>query len=40
VALSEQQIAELRQGFLLFDKDKQGVVSSKDLRLVIESLGL
>lgn len=40
IVLSEQQTAELKQAFLLFDSDKKGVVSSKELRLVIESLGL
>eukprot|EP01127_Copromyxa_protea_P024686 TRINITY_DN9843_c0_g1_i1.p1 TRINITY_DN9843_c0_g1~~TRINITY_DN9843_c0_g1_i1.p1 ORF type:complete len:160 (-),score=32.94 TRINITY_DN9843_c0_g1_i1:3-455(-) len=40
LALSEKQIAELKQAFLLFDNNKQGVISSKELRLVIESLGV
>lgn len=39
IALSPVQIAELRQAFLLFDKDQQGAISSKELRVVIESLG-
>lgn len=38
-SLSSPQISELKQAFLLFDKDKQGVINSKDLHLVIESLG-
>jgi len=37
--LTEQQIAELREAFQLFDKDGDGHVTPKELRIVLQTLG-
>ena len=37
--LTEQQIAELREAFQLFDKDGDGHVTPKELMIVLQSLG-
>ncbi|KAH3902974.1 calmodulin SCDLUD_000574 [Saccharomycodes ludwigii] len=38
--LTEEQIAEFREAFTLFDKDKNGSISSSELATVMRSLGL
>ena len=37
--LTEQQITEFREAFQLFDKDGDGHVTAKELRVVFDSLG-
>ena len=37
--LTEQQISELREAFQLFDKDGDGHVTSKELMIVLQTLG-
>jgi len=37
--LTEQQIHEFQQAFSLFDKDKDGHVTQKELRIVFDTLG-
>ena len=37
--LTEQQISEFREAFQLFDKDGDGHVTAKELRVVFDSLG-
>ncbi|KAF4120171.1 calmodulin [Geosmithia morbida] len=39
-ALTEQQIAELKEAFALFDKDGDGEITVKELGTVMKSLGL
>nr|XP_002160750.3 calmodulin-A isoform X1 [Hydra vulgaris] len=39
VDLSEEQIAEFKDAFALFDKDNDGAISSKELGAVMKSLG-
>ncbi|KAK6464512.1 hypothetical protein DFJ63DRAFT_285164, partial [Scheffersomyces coipomensis] len=38
--LSEQQIAEFKEAFSLFDKDSDGKITTKELGSVMRSLGL
>ncbi len=37
--LTEEQVAEFREAFLLFDKDGDGTVTTKELGTVMRSLG-
>ncbi|KAJ6656349.1 hypothetical protein lerEdw1_003852 [Lerista edwardsae] len=37
--LSEEQIAEFKEAFLLFDKDGDGAITTKELGTVMRSLG-
>ena len=37
--LTEEQIAEFKDAFSLFDKDGDGTITAKDLGTVIKSLG-
>merc|ERR1711976_891129 len=37
--LSDEQIAEFREAFQLFDKDGNGYISTKELGMVMRSLG-
>ncbi|XP_054710375.1 calmodulin-A-like, partial [Uloborus diversus] len=37
--LTEEQVAELREAFLLFDKDSDGMITSAELGVVMRSLG-
>ena len=37
--LTEQQIAEMREAFQLFDKDGDGHVTAKELMIVLQTLG-
>ena len=37
--LSQEQIAELKEAFALFDKNGSGVIMAKDLGTVMRSLG-
>jgi calmodulin len=37
--LSEEQIAEFREAFSLFDKDGDGIITTKELGSVMKSLG-
>jgi calmodulin len=37
--LSEEQVAEFREAFSLFDKDGDGTISTKELGTVMRSLG-
>ncbi len=37
--LSEQQIAEFKEAFSLFDKDGDGTITTKELGTVMKSLG-
>ena len=37
--LSEDQIAEFREAFALFDKDHDGTISSNELETILKSLG-
>ena len=36
---SEEQVADYKEVFLLFDKDQDGVISFSELNLVINTLG-
>jgi calmodulin len=38
-ALTEEQIAEFKEAFALFDKDGDGCITSKELGIVMRSLG-
>merc|ERR1712224_723896 len=38
--LTEEQIAEFREAFRLFDVDGQGIIKTKDLGTVMRSLGM
>uniref|UniRef100_A0AAV1UEF6 EF-hand domain-containing protein n=1 Tax=Peronospora matthiolae TaxID=2874970 RepID=A0AAV1UEF6_9STRA len=38
--MSEEEIAEMREAFLLFDADGRGVVDFEELQTVLQSLGL
>ena len=38
-ALTEEQIAELKETFSLFDKDGDGTITTKELGIVIRSIG-
>jgi calmodulin len=38
--LTEEQLAEFREAFLLFDKDNDGTITTKELGTVMRSLGL
>merc|ERR1711920_889036 len=38
-ALSDEQIAEFKEAFLLFDKDGDGTITTKELGIVMRSLG-
>jgi calmodulin len=38
--LTEEQIAEFKEAFSLFDRDEDGVIASKDLGIVMRSLGV
>merc|ERR1712227_623376 len=37
--LSEEQIAEFKEAFVLFDKDGDGTITTKELATVMRSLG-
>lgn len=37
--LTDEQIADFREAFSLFDKDGDGTISAKELGIVIRSLG-
>jgi len=37
--LSDEQVAEFREAFLLFDKDGDGTITTKELSTVMRSLG-
>ena len=37
--LTEDQIAEFREAFALFDKDGDGTISSSELEVILKSLG-
>ena len=37
--LTEEQIAEFKEAFSLFDKDGDGVITTKELGTVMRSLG-
>ena len=37
--MSEDQIAEFREAFALFDKDHDGTISSNELETILKSLG-
>lgn len=37
--LSKEQIAELKEAFLVFDKDGDGTISAKELETILKSLG-
>lgn len=37
--LSQDQIAELKEAFLVFDKDGDGTISAKELETILKSLG-
>ena len=39
VELTEEQIAEFKEAFSLFDKDGDGMITTKDLSSVMRSLG-
>ena len=39
VKVSDQQIEEYKETFLMFDKDGDGTVSTKELGAVLRSLG-
>ena len=39
VKVSDQQIEEYKETFLMFDKDGDGTVSTKELGVVLRSLG-
>ena len=39
VKVSDQQIQEYKETFLMFDKDGDGTVSTKELGAVLRSLG-
>jgi calmodulin len=36
---SEEQIAEFKEAFSLFDKDGSGIILAKDYRVIMRSLG-
>jgi len=38
-ALSDEEIAEFKEAFLLFDKDGDGTITTKELGIVMRSLG-
>jgi calmodulin len=38
--LTEEQIAEFKEAFSLFDRDDNGAIASKDLGIVMRSLGV
>lgn len=38
--LSEKEIEEMREAFLLFDADDRGVVDFEEVQMVLQSLGL
>ena len=38
--LSEEQIAELKQAFDMFDKDKGGSISTKELGYTMRAMGM
>lgn len=38
-ALSSEQIAEFKEAFSLFDKDGDGTITSRELGIVMKSLG-
>ena len=38
--LTEEQTAEFREAFALFDKDGDGTISTKELGMVMNSLGI
>ena len=38
--LTEQQVGELKEMFALFDRSGEGWVSSKDLGILMQALGL
>eukprot|EP01029_Cantina_marsupialis_P027956 TRINITY_DN774228_c0_g1_i1.p1 TRINITY_DN774228_c0_g1~~TRINITY_DN774228_c0_g1_i1.p1 ORF type:complete len:152 (+),score=38.61 TRINITY_DN774228_c0_g1_i1:137-592(+) len=37
--LSEEQIAEFKEAFMLFDKDGDGTITTQELGIVLQSLG-
>ncbi len=37
--LTDEQIEELKESFLLFDRDGDGLISSRELGIVMRSLG-